>query len=498
MLATVRLLRESFLNNGEWPFNQYGLFWAFPYTLLSLFVDGGNLLVAIRVFTLLLYAGTGYFTYKIAFDMYGNRIAKFSLLLFIILRPVGLEPLPWPSSISMILTITSLWLLLCSLKPKSYLHANIYVAISGALTSANLFSRVQVGFLILISTTLVLAKFQKRLSVYFIAGFLSFTSLFFAFLVSKDWLAPALKDEFLFGWLIASSEETDRSLPKTSIVIAVAVLLIILSHRYGWFNSIRFGKHLTIIVLSGIALAMAFNQQAFKTLYGKFVVGLVLGFVVMTMFQFWKSWVRKQVNQVLLTIFALASASQIYPLFDVMHAWWGVSPLVIVMASDIYAKRLNAANKGLLFFVSTACALLIIFPYVNSVRAGTTQVSHEDINLVRLPSNAQSDYKEMGDFLQKNLDSKSRVLNLCSDARVFFSPRFSNSASRYFVYWKTMGNSSQITQEILKAKPTHVLVCEPFRPGDDDVTNRFTSEPYFEVAQSDGVSIYSTVSKSAG
>lgn len=491
MLATVRLLRESFLNNGEWPFNQYGLFWAFPYFLVSLLVDGSNLLFAIRTLTLLMYAATGYLTYKIALDMYGVRVAKIALALFIILRPLGLEPLPWPSSISMILTITSLLLLQKSFRPKANLHANICTAIAGAMTSANLFSRVQVGLLILIATCIVLFRFHKAFTWYFLAGFTAFTSVFFIFLASQNWLMAALKDEFLFGWLIAGSDETDRSLPKTSLMFSMAILVIIIAYRFGKFQSKRFEKFVLLFILSFSIVVLSLNQQTFTTLFGKFVVGVILAFITVALAQFWKCWHARQVDKTLLLLFALASMSQIYPLFDVMHAWWGVSPLVILMAFVIDGQVFKVANKGFLFFIFISFSMLIIFPYVNSIRAETAQVSSDDLNFVRLPLNSQADYKNVTGFLQGHLSPKSSLLNLCSDARVFFGPRYSISASRYFIYWKTMGASSEIRHEIMKSKPTHVIVCNPFSLKDDEVISKFTSEPYFEVAESESISIYS-------
>ena len=52
ILTTVNMIHDSIRNRGEWPFNQYGPFWAIPFVLFTYFLPNALVFTTLRIIML--------------------------------------------------------------------------------------------------------------------------------------------------------------------------------------------------------------------------------------------------------------------------------------------------------------------------------------------------------------------------------------------------------------------------------------------------------------
>jgi len=481
MLSTIRVAKESFLSGGDYPFNQYGSFWLAPYLAISFITPDSLLLVSMRLVTFLMYFLTGVYTYRIATQIFNTRVAQISILLFILAHPIGLEPIPWPSSVSMFLTVFLTWLMISHTSGANRSHAAYYLAAAGAVCVMNILTRVQIGFLSTVIIIFYVVMTYWRNISYFIYGFVGFSIVYFAILFQLGWLSDSLRDEFLFGWVVAVSAQTDRTFPKTSLVFLAIVSLFVFILRL-IKNRVRTSRFL-IILSAWIALMTLIVAKIllvdFSTLVGKIWVALLIFACLLGGLKFFTLFQRGNYQECLLVGLGLAAASQIYPLFDIMHAWWGLTPILIILANQLDL----AITRHNLFWNLTPVVVLASFALIATHLLGTlapsSEVDQRDLQLIRLDPASAKSYNEQSEFFAGHIPDGSSVLNLCKDGRIFFRPNYVQSESRYFVYWSVMENVEGMRNSLLKSKPDYVVRCsDPNSPEVDSIIKKFTSAPY--------------------
>lgn len=492
MLGTVRILKESFLHHGSWPFNQYGSFWVIPYLGISLIIPDAYLLVAMRLLTLGYYFVAVAFSYFIAKKIFNVSTARITVILFLVARPLGLEPFPWPSSISLMLTLWALYLLIIS-HSQSPNKSLMSTFAAGSIVAVNVFSRAQVGLLELGAVSLFYLLAHRKKLYFFLFGVLSATTIFLCFLSNYGWLGSALSDEFLFGTLVASSESTNRSFPKTSLAIFFfLVLFSFISNRYLSQNRFILVFNLIPVILICSSTFLIFGNVGDKgqTLFGKFYVALVCFGCLISLVLVKLNWYGNNHNYILLAIFSVSSSSQLYPLFDAMHAWWGSLPSLILIAyiTNLFRekyKKLIPSNVKFLI------PLLFISPFFAVFNVNFTPLNHSDLGGILMSPGARVNYTREMLFFENNIPSGSSVLNLCPDSRIFFKPYYVRTAVREFVYWPVMENVKSMNSDFLGAEPDFVIVCSEYVDSKSPVLRKFTNSPYKkdDYLQVDGGSI---------
>jgi hypothetical protein len=481
MLSTIRLAKSSFLSGGEYPFNQYGSFWIVPYLSISLITPDEMLLASMRLVTFFLYLLTSLYTYKISLQIFNARVAKISILFFIMAHPIGLEPIPWPSSVSMFLTVYLVWLVIRKNPSVNRDLTKFYMAVAGAVSVMNLLTRVQIGFLSILVILTYLAVTRIKHSLYFIYGAIGFSLLYGLLLARLGWLNDSLSDEFLFGWNVATASTTDRTIPKTSLAFLVVILLFVSLFLKVKNRSLAprilivLGAYLLILLL----VLTKFTLTSFPTIAGKMWVGVLIFTCLLGFLQLIKAVQSRRYAECLLIGLGFAAASQIYPLFDVMHAWWGMVPIVILFANqlDVVITRYR-----LYWVMSPAVAvlsILLIASHVSGISKASSEVDSKDLRFIRLEHVSVLNYKKESEFFVRNIKDGSSVLNLCQDGRIFFRPNFVQSESRYFVYWPIMQTIDAIRDSLLRSKPDYVVKCTHANSVElTEVERKFTSAPY--------------------
>jgi hypothetical protein len=167
----------------------------------------------------------------------------------------------------------------------------------------------------------------------------------------------------------------------------------------------------------------------------------------------------------LLIGFSLVAELQIWPLFDQMHAWWGATPIVILAVvyftnhKQIVSR--NFAFKNRLEYVAILGIVLI------SLATFSASLSHSRVPLklngfsgVLIDSREGRELEGTNFFLNSHISKRDRVLNLCTNANVFFESLGNPlSASRLFVFWTPMFDIDAYQKDILSSKPTKVVTC---------------------------------------
>jgi hypothetical protein len=167
----------------------------------------------------------------------------------------------------------------------------------------------------------------------------------------------------------------------------------------------------------------------------------------------------------MLLLFALSFQSQVYPLFDQMHFWWG-SPLTFLIAVIVYKEKFGISfssliNKSLITYLGTCLLLISILAPWTAQLSLDKKVLPTEIgqNIYANQQNAQYQ-KDLQDFFHKNIDKGAKVLNLCDDTNIFFEGDRYISASRFFVFWgEQMSHAPSINESFLNSKPDIVLTC---------------------------------------
>ena len=486
MLSTIRLLKESLLNGGAYPFNQYGSFWTMPYLGISLMIPDSHLLFSMRLATIVLYFAVGALTYKIAKILYGSVVAKVALIILILSRPLGLEPIPWPSSVGMFLTVSITFLLITAMNVKPSLRRNFLLFLAGALTVMSILTRVQIGGLTLIFVCLFLIYARSRDLLPFLFGAVMFSIFYGYWLSTLGWLKDSLWDQFVFGWLVVSSGEVEQTIPRTSLVMLFSLLLFFAFFRSSrrLTNVLNSRYWIFLTILCSVSVYVIYDPSSFQNYLGKFWVAFLF-FGIFLFGSNLKELLGKKQNQTLLVgLMALANASQIFPLFDPMHAWWGLTPLVVLVSKWLVDSFSSLICTKLRILSILCLSLVLTFPYLLSASSQASySMNSDDLALVYSNDQQSKAYNEKREFFRANIPQNASVLNLCGDSDVFFDSQLVITASRYFVYWPTMNASMKIQEEVLNSKPEYVLFCDSWGSG---IPKRFkvnfTESPYVLLA----------------
>jgi hypothetical protein len=459
MLSTIRLLKASLLSDGSYPFNQYGSLWAIPYLVISLIVPDNLLLFSMRVLTIVIYVLTGLLTFKIAKNLYGTGVAKVSLAILILSRPIGLEPIPWPSSIGMFLTVLIAFLVVKAFNLQNSLTRNSLLAIAGAVVVMSILTRAQIGGLTLLFICAYLLATRMKDLIPFFGGMAAFLILYGSWLGSLGWLSDSLWDQFVFGWIVASNEDTNRTFPRISLIILIFLAILSTALRRVPITRSYRRTYLSfsIAVWTAAVFYTAVSPNSSQTYLGRFWVAIFLFGIALFLFSL-KALLKNQERIPLLVgLLGLSNASQIFPLFDPMHAWWGITPLVIPLSKWLVQSFFPFLNAKLRIYSFISLSILMIFPYVLGISTQRVYpMNVNDLTLIYSSSTPSKAYETNREFFIKEIPRGARVLNFCADSDLFFNSDLAINASRYFVYWPMMNNfvlfcnleSSSIAQKL--------------------------------------------------
>lgn len=493
ILSTVRLTKTALIQGGEYPFNQYGPFWAIPFVFLSLLVPNAYLFLGIRFLTVFFYMISAFLLWKIARLFLDKKLANVVVILFLGSQPFvteyGSSLVPWPSAVVMpfILSITYFGLLQVTETDMKLNLSNMPIYI-GLLIPPIIYSRIQAGILLTaVSVALLYYSKQKHKFLKIFIGFFLSNFVIMVYLLQTGWLDSAFYDQLVFGstYLFA-----DKSTFPKPIFTFFGILLFLLTFIFGPKFLRKFQTHKSRNILQIYLFISFFIFASIFFLIHQRSISPLIATVIFTR-RFWISlgiasllflcakvlWVWSMRTQgsddfkkfptslLFLLLFAVGMQSQVFPLFDQMHFWWG-SPLtflvVILTLKNTFANtNLYLVSKSRTIFLGV-CLLLasILIPWISQLSSPKIAIpSQIGLNLFVAPQKSQEG-TDLQQFFANNINKGAKVLNLCDDSNIFFESDRYISASRFFIFWgEQMSHAPRIFQSFLESKPDFVLTC---------------------------------------
>jgi hypothetical protein len=493
ILTTVKLTKNAIIQNGSYPFNQYGPFWAMPYVWIANIVPDDFLFLAIRFLTLVFYFISALLLWKISRTFLNNKNTNIVIILFLCSQPfntdLGSGLVPWPSALSMMLAlmVTFLMLKIIDLNNKNR-GENISIYFVGLIIPLILTTRFQVGVLITASVfyIIITAQLSKKI-IYLLGGLVTTSACLTLFLINLGWFQDSLFDLFTYGSTYLSGDKSTYPLPIYTILgTIIFIALILIGPKV--LNSLILLKSSTKILL--LSACLAFMASVFILLMTSRNIS-VLNTGIYSIRRFWITFslasliiatifvlfsrkfhlLNNTVNSAplrykALTLFAISMQSQIFPLFDQMHFWWG-SPLVFILVIIIILDRFGSfySKFSSLFPVKATLFFILILSVFVPFTAMTTKEKFRfppEVAKYLYVDKPNSIYQEeLQNFFNTNIKSRSRVLNLCEDTDIFFQDKKFIPASRFFVYWgKPMSSLTLIENSFITSKPDVIVTCQ--------------------------------------
>jgi hypothetical protein len=485
ILVNVDLLYNSILSGDPWPFNQYGSFWILPYLAIRALFGKENLLYSLRVITLVFYLFNSYLLFKVALRVYGRRVGYLAVAFYLATQPFAFDLLPWPSAIANTLFLMMVYLALEFTSESNSKKDRFRLIIFGILSLLLVLSRVQFGLLAFCVSATLFARYSSKSLIPFLGGFLG-SSLFFGLLVQNfGWLPDLINDSFVFPFRYILWDHVVRPRPygligATGMGIALlSVLFIARKSTNTKFNQLIRLLPFPVIIATVSSTYLFFtgtNTTLFSNLYYFFGIKFWMALVLSSVFLFLVMHFRigfnakirgtkNPLNESILLISSLISLTQMWPLFDPMHFWWGAS-IGFVFLGKILMKLFAYRSQRLLLM---SLIVLVLVPF-SSIRIqqyvanfdASTGINHKSL-LKYIREDAQSIDAREGLFrvTSEKVSRNSVVLNLCEDSTIFLSDAGYRSASRFYVYWPSLMSLNESEFLELIHKPDVIISCNP-------------------------------------
>jgi hypothetical protein len=482
ILSTTLELRRALENGGEWPFNQYGQLWAFPFALLSFLVDDQYLLLSMRLLTFLFYLATAYLIHRVSGRFLRGVIVQVPVFLYLLAQPfaLGLNStfLPWPSALCVLLITLVLERL--TTEPKSSSTEKTKYIVSGILVLLILGTRFQVGAIMLTSiAVLLICHHRFKETVLFLAGFSFSLTLACAYFASMGWLGDSLLDSIVFSSQYVTGDTSTYPVPRVTILFSLLAILCIFiidiasrknSRPYVFSNKAFFAVSAVLVAcIFGLSLLSTLSFSTWTTLFiRRMWISVSIAFLVYAVLSIGVTAARKRnlfepnnFHPNILLLISLCSFTQIAPLFDQMHFWWGFSPLVIFLVYIVQAKlpRVHFAQLHIhssLVLASTFLLLMNIVGVSKQIDAITEPM--ESTIGAGIYLNDATDNR-ISKFLNNNVAPDSKVLSLCPNSNAIFSLKSSKSAIREFVLWSPTLDFTFYKESFLAADFDYLIAC---------------------------------------
>jgi hypothetical protein len=320
-------------------------------------------------------------------------------------------------------------------------------------------SRIQIGIAAVFATILLLqfTKIKKHSWRYIF--YVSTLLVAYALLLNtRGYLKFAVYDSLLFPFEYLDRNQSNWTLPRTSIAIATIFLsLLVLLYRFG-----KNRKLFITIALGNIFFALLFlfafydNLQLFHFLFSRtYVAGiLLLVFVLLSyLFQTIPKVKLHSSREQALFIYGLVGSIQLFPLFDAFHFWYASAPLIITF--PLIIKKIQLCQKltkpivtKFLYFNLSILGILFSLQSGNAYMTDSQPFSLKQVKGVHLSGPQYSDFKNEFALFKFYIPQYSKVFNLCPNADPYFERRYWISASRYFVFWPSFDKAEFLKEAI--------------------------------------------------
>ncbi len=480
MIASVTNLD---FGDSSVPFNQYGPVWFIMLKLLSGLAPDSYLFLTLRIVTLVCYLISFLATYLFSRKFLSQRYSLGVVIVLLAIQPFvtdfNSDMIPWPSALSMFLIPAIGLLLLESDKFSASGKFNVRCVLAGSLVLLTTLTRVQIGLALLATILLLLSIYQRWKNLFsLLLGFISSFVIAIGLLVQLGWVRSLTHDVIGFGSTYVLGDQATFPKPVwTTLLTLIFVfsfiglqLFPVLSTRN--FKFVSAVAAMFFLVLGGYVVFTERQLNPIQTLTVLFrriwISGLlsatVLGLLLL-MYTFFRA--RKVPDFKMSTLVAMTSVAQlqVWPLFDQMHAWWAATPCVILAA--VLLKSLNPLaslsnrSKSIYEHVLLGVVSLIAFAtFVSTMSHIRVPLQINGFSGILISEDEGAELSAVNGFLRSQVSENDVVLNLCTNANIFFDPEFlPDSAARSFVFWTPMFDLAQLREDILYSNPTKIVSC---------------------------------------
>ncbi len=454
MLSTLRLTRDTIINGGQLPFNQYGPVWTLPYLMFSLAFPDGLFFFSTRLLSWMIFLVCLYLIYRVSRKYSSHTISLSLVLLFSAIYPMPRASVPWPSIPAMLFLTLTLYIC-CHQKSDSLFKVFRNMGVVGFLLACTLGTRIQIGLIAIVSVVVFLAMSKKwtHLLVVVSAFVLTF-GVFLSFLSTNGWLEQTTFDVLVFPKSYVQNYSLS-TFPKTSAMTSILALLgtwFALRHaNKGWL--VRLGKYLVTIYVGVMLLISVYGGYQQLLIKDRVLIGLFLalyGWSLVELFISHQNQITAKKDRVFVGLLSVASMSQLIPLFGIFHLWWGgVLGLVpISIAISRYLAKANRVSKLGFLLPVVILVIQLGIPAVKSSITDSAPLPSEQAKWINLTVERSTDELTFQSFLQEVNPNRSPILNICPNSDPFFDSAY-KSSSRFHVYWDT----PQFKEMFLKDAP---------------------------------------------
>lgn len=480
ILATVY---ETDINSPPAPFNQYGPAWFLLLKVGVGLVSPDYFFLALRVVTFTCYFFAIVVTYLLAKHFLTTKSSLNTIILLLGIQPFVTDfnsgMIPWPSALSMILIPLAALFLITTESPQRSSRAIVLDAAAGFIVFVILLTRFQIGLAIFIGCIVLLLLYRlTRKFLSFLGGFTLALVLFLIYSIKVQILSNIIDDVIGFGSTYILGDKSTYPKPIWTFVLTLTFICIYVSLHY---SPILRPTRLTLTLLAvclflflvftfSILSARDLSPVQILTVASRrvWIAGL-LATAISSAFILLIHLVRQRklpsFKLSLLIGFGFVAELQVYPLFDQMHAWWGATPIIILTLLYVLTHKQILCLSKLGRKIIEALVLSIVLA-TSSITFYST-LNHDRVPLqIKGFSGILIDWEESREitstnsFLEKQIATKDQVLNLCTNANVFFdSVSRPSSASRAFVFWTPMFRLDSLRDDILSSRPTKIVTC---------------------------------------
>lgn len=480
IMNIINLTKEALRNDTPLPFNQYGVFWSFSLSIITLPFEASHTLVIIRIFTMITYLVTLVLTILLAKNLGFAKVWPTAFAFIVLTQPwsSGLTStfLPWPSAMSsLLLVLVSLIVTRSTKKTAAVFHD----LVAGVVIGFMFLTRVQIGIIAMLAAVLIFLLMRRFHSIVFvICGVFLSVGGSALFLYSKGWLDEVFFDSIVFPFSYLQDIYQVNPRPVGTFFIASCTLIGLLLKKY-------LNTKLPIIVaekISRVSILLLLNSLVFAGVYALFtdhldeyisllrrlIIGFFIGVMAYLVSQIFYSItfssvvVSKRMDIVGLLLFSIVGLFNVYPQFDQTHFWWSIFPGVILVAVVIFEEQAIFNKKQKRFvhipFLIIGFFFLGIPSYQSMVSPKLDYPQDIAYGITVSPSSLYS-VNVVQEFFHENIKRGSYVLNLCHNSDVFFDRKFAIPASRYFVYWPPFISNMEIRRNFLSTAPDAIVTC---------------------------------------
>jgi hypothetical protein len=298
--------------------------------------------------------------------VYGRRVGYLSVAIYLATQPFAFDLLPWPSAIANTLFLMMVYLGLEFTGATNSKKDRFKLIIFGILSLLLVLSRVQFGLLAFCVSVTLFARYSSKSLVPFLIGFLG-SSLFSGLLAQKlGWLPDLINDSFVFPFRYILWDEVVRPRPfgligATGVGIAMLSILLIAGKSTNTnFNQLIRLLPFPLIIATVSSTFLFFtlaNTTMVSNLYSffgiKFWMALILSSVSIFLVKHFRRGSNAKfhgggipLNESILLLSSLISLTQMWPLFDPMHFWWGAS-IGFIFLGKILMKLFTYQNLSM-------------------------------------------------------------------------------------------------------------------------------------------------------